>query len=151
MDKITFCRQRCNLVCFLKIFVEEWWCPWHNPVKSIMINFSRLLIVNLTNRLLSKFKTTSFWPCMCQGICKNRKDYFDTWKLSKRQFTKTMFAITVPKRLGIDYITILNRNCEFDFYRLLWKRLSIIKKIHLSIWKVKNKCRSCLSCLSWLS
>ena len=80
-----------------------------------MINFSRLLIVNLKNRLLSKFKTTSFWPCMCQGICKNRKDYFDTWKLSKRQFTKTVFAITVPKRLGIDYITILNRNCEFDF------------------------------------
>ena len=65
---------------------------------------------------------------MCQGICKNRRDYFDTWKLSKRQFTKTVFAITVPKRLGIDYITILNRNCEFDFYRLLWKRLLIVKK-----------------------
>ena len=76
-----------------------------------MINFSRLLVVNLKNRLLSKFKTTSFWPCMCQGICKNRRDYFDTWKLSK-----TLFAITEPKRLGIDYITILNRNCEFDFY-----------------------------------
>ena len=55
---------------------------------------------------------------------KNR-DFFDTWKLSKRQFTKTVFAITVPKRLGNDYITILNRNCEFDFYRLLWRRLSI--------------------------
>ena len=64
---------------------------------------------------------------MCQGICKNRREYFDTWKLSERQFTKTVFAITVPKRLGIDYITILNRDCEFDFYRLLSKRLSIVK------------------------
>ena len=64
---------------------------------------------------------------------KNRRDYFDTWKLSKRQFTKTVFAITVPKRLGNDYITILNRNCEFGFYRLLWKRLSIVKNpfVHL--------------------
>ena len=63
---------------------------------------------------------------------KNR-DFFDTWKLSKRQFTKTVFAITVPKRLGNNYITILNCNCEFGFYRLLWKRLSIVKNpfVHL--------------------
>ena len=54
---------------------------------------------------------------MCQGICKNRKDYFDTWKLSKRQFTKTVFAITVPKRLGIDYNQFFSIiNCKSKKY-----------------------------------